>query len=270
MQNNIQPSDNLLQAFPSRDLKLSPLKGDGGIWRTLFLVIAMIAITLFCAYQLPNIAYDYKIGQNAIPVDANIKGSCKTSLLVITNCSVDLSYQGHSVSRNFTFLGFNGGDIEVMPLADGNDRSKLTVDIAVDNVMLRFVTTLILIALFVFCIFIFIKRQILAGKVKKALLSVGSKPLKLIAIPAKIISTNKMIIANYKFDLDGKSESIAYSGNKKTTPIIFELNGSEYVLAVCDPQQNIPFILDLPLKRIQATPDEVQHFQDALREEGLI
>lgn len=270
VQNNLQLSDKVLNAFPQRALTLTPLPGDGGMLRSLFLIIVMVILTAFCAYQLPNIAYDYKIGQNAIPVDADVDGSCKTSLLVITNCSVDLRYKRNAVSHNFTFLGLNGKDIAVMPLMDATDNSKLTVDVAVDSVMIRFITTIVLIGLFIFCIFFFIRAQIRISKMRKELLSVGSQPLKLIAIPAKVINANRQIIATYKRELDGKQISTGYSGKKKSAPIVLESNGATYVLAVASAQQNIPYVLDFPMQRIQATPEEAQHFHDVLQEEGII
>lgn len=270
MQNNIQLSDKILKSFPSRELTLTPLKGDGGIIRTSLLTLVMLAFIAFFIYQIPNIAYDYRISQNAIPVDAYVDGSCKTRLLVITDCDVDLRYQGHSVSHSFTFLGFNPGDIEVLPLADANDPSKLTVDVAVDNVELRFISVIVLILLFIACIIIFIRSQIVTSQTKKALLSVGTKPLKLTAIPAKVVNVNRQFIATYKFDFNGKQKSKSYSGNKKTAPFSFEIDGKSYIFVVYDPEQNIPYVLDLPLKRIQATPEEVQHFYSALTEEGII
>ncbi|MTB38855.1 hypothetical protein GKR51_10325 [Providencia sp. wls1948] len=270
VQNNLQLSDKVLNAFPQRSLKLTPLSGDGGMIRSLFLIVFLVVLTAFSAYQLPNIAYDYKIGQNAVPVDADIDGSCKTNLLVITNCKVELRYKHNVVSHDFTFVGLNGGDIAVMPLMDATDPSKLTVDVAVDNVMLRFVTTIALIGLFIFCIFFFIRAQIRISKIRKELLSVGSQPLQLIAIPAKVINANRQIIATYQRELNGKQISTGYSGKKTSAPIVLESNGKTYVLAVASAQQNIPYVLDFPMQRIQATPEEVQHFHNVLQEEGII
>lgn len=270
MQNSIKLSDKVLDAFPSRPLKLTPLRGDGGIFRTLFLVITMLVLTVFSAYQIPNIMYDYNISKNATYVNANIDGSCRTKLFILTNCSVDLRYQGNTVSRNFTFLSGGAKDIEVEAIADKTDLNKLTVDIAIDNIWLRFASTIIFIALFGFCTVFFIYRQILTSKVKKALLSVGTKPLKLVTIPVKAVSTNKMFIATYKINLSGKEISISYSGNKKAPPIVIENNGKTYLLAVYSPEQNIPYALDLPLGRVQATLEEIEHFHNALIEEKLL
>lgn len=270
VQDSIKLSDKVLDAFPTRALKLTPLRGDGGLFRTLFLVITMLVMTLFSAYQIPNILYDYKISENAVPVDANIKGSCRSQLLIITNCSVDLSYKGNQVSRNFTFLDLGSKDVLVEPVADANDMSKMTVDVAIDNMWLRLISTIIFVGLFGFSVFFFIYRQILTSKVKKALLSVGEKPLKLAAIPAKVVSSNKQFIATYKINLSGKTISVAYSGNKKTPPMVIEVNGKTYVLVVYSPQQNIPYALDVPLARIQATAEEKQRFHKALIEEGLL
>ncbi len=270
MQNNIQLSDKILNAFPSREFTLTQLRGDGGIIRTSLLILVMLALVIFFIFQIPNIVYDYRIGQNAVNVDAYIDGSCKTRLLIITDCHVNLQYQGHSVSHSFTFLGFNAGDIEVLPLADANDPSKLTVDVAVDNIELRFIIVIVLIALFLFCIIIFVRNQLIISKLKKSLLSVGTKPLKLTAIPAKVVNVNRQIIATYKFNLDGKQISKSYSANKKNAPLTFNYEGNSYVFVVYDPQQNIPYVLDLPLKRIQATQNKAQHFHDVLIEEGLI
>lgn len=270
VQNSIKLSDKILDAFPTRPLKLVPLRGDGGLFRTLFLVITMFALTAFSAYQIPNILYDYKISENAVPIDASIKGSCRSQLLIITNCSVDLRYKGNEVSRNFTFLDFGSKDVLVEPVADANDISKMTVDVAIDNMWLRFISTIVFVGLFGFSVIFFIYRQILTSKVKAALLSVGTKPLKLTAIPAKMVISNKQFIATYKINLAGKEIAIAYSGNKKTPPMVIEVNGNTYVLAVYDPQQNIPFALDVPLARIQATEEEKQRFHEALIAEGLL
>ncbi|MEQ4924215.1 hypothetical protein [Proteus hauseri] len=270
VQNSIKLSDKILDAFPTRPLKLVPLRGDSGLFRTLFLVITMFALTAFSAYQIPNILYDYKISENAVPIDASIKGSCRSQLLIITNCSVDLRYKGNEVSRNFTFLDFGSKDVLVEPVADANDISKMTVDVAIDNMWLRFISTIVFIGLFGFSVIFFIYRQILTSKVKAALLSVGTKPLKLTAIPAKMVISNKQFIATYKINLAGKEIAIAYSGNKKTPPIVIEVNGNTYVLAVYDPQQNIPYALDVPLARIQATEEEKQRFHEALIAEGLL
>lgn len=270
VQTSIKLSDKVLDAFPTRPLKLVPLRGDGGLFRTLFLVIFMLAMTVFSAYQIPNILYDYKISENAVPVDATVKGSCRSQLFVLTNCSVDLRYKGNEVSRNFTFLDLGPKDVLVEPVADANDLSKMTVDVAIDNIWLRLISTIIFIGLFGFSVIFFIYRQILTSKVRKALLSVGTQPLKLIAIPAKMVVSNKQFIATYHLNLDGKDIRIAYSGNKKTPPIVIEQNGNTYVLAVYSPQQNIPYALDVPLERIQATPEEKQRFHEALIEEGLL
>lgn len=270
VQTSIKLSDKVLDAFPSRPLKLVPLRGDGGLFRTLFLVIFMLAMTVFSAYQIPNILYDYKISENAVPVDATVKGSCRSQLFVLTNCSVDLRYKGNEVSRNFTFLDLGPKDVLVEPVADANDLSKMTVDVAIDNVWLRLISSIIFIGLFGFSVIFFIYRQILTSKVRKALLSVGTQPLKLIAIPAKMVVNNKQFIATYHLNLEGKDIRIAYSGNKKTPPIVIEQNGNTYVLAVYSPQQNIPYALDVPLERIQATPEEKQRFHEALIEEGLL
>ena len=270
VQDSMKLSDKVLEAFPTRALKLAPLRGDGGLFRTLFLVISMLVLTVFSAYQIPNILYDYKISENAVPVDASVKGSCRSQLLIITNCSVDLRYKGNEVSRNFTFLDFGSTDVLVEPVADANDMSKMTVDVAIDNMWLRLICTVIFVGLFGVSVFFFIYRQILTSKVKKALLSVGEKPLKLVAIPAKVVSSNKQFIATYKINLSGKTVSVAYSGNKKTPPIVIDVNGNTYVLAVYDPQQNIPYALDVPLARIQATAEERERFHAALVEEGLL
>nr|WP_232797332.1 hypothetical protein [Proteus columbae] len=270
MQTSIKLSDKVLDAFPTRPLKLVPLRGDGGLFRTLFLVIFMLAMTVFSAYQIPNILYDYKISENAVPVDATVNGSCRSQLFVLTNCSVDLRYKGNEVSRNFTFLDLGPKDVLVEPVADANDLSKMTVDVAIDNIWLRLISTIIFVGLFGFCVIFFIYRQILTSKVRKALLSVGTQPLKLIAIPAKMVVSNKQFIATYHLNLEGKDIRIAYSGNKKTPPIVMEQNGNTYVLAVYSPQQNIPYALDVPLERIQATPEEKQRFHEALIEEGLL
>ncbi|MCS6742980.1 hypothetical protein NOM94_24400, partial [Acinetobacter baumannii] len=92
MQNGIHLSEKILNAFPTRALTLSPLKGDGGLFRTLFLVIAMLGMTVFSAYQIPNIVYDYQISKNPVFIDADVDGSCRSKLFVLTNCSVDLRY----------------------------------------------------------------------------------------------------------------------------------------------------------------------------------
>ncbi|EPV6090412.1 hypothetical protein ACV772_003762 [Proteus mirabilis] len=270
VQNGIHLSEKILNAFPTRALTLSPLKGDGGLFRTLFLVIAMLGMTVFSAYQIPNIVYDYQISKNPVFIDADVDGSCRSKLFVLTNCSVDLRYKGNEVSRNFTFLDFGNKDILVEPVADENDLTKMTVDVAIDNIWLRLISALVFIALFAFCVIFFIYRQMISNKVKKALLSVGTKPLKLTAIPAKVVVSNKQFIATYKTNVAGKETSITYSGNKKTPPITLEMEGKTYVLAVYEPQQNIPYVLDVPLARIQATEEEKQRFHEALIEEGIL
>lgn len=270
VQNSIKLSDKILDAFPTRALKLTPLNGDGGLFRTLFLVITLLVLMVFSAYQLPNILYDYKISENTIPVDANVEGSCRTSLLVLTNCSVKLRYQGNEVSRNFTFFNLGSKDVGVVPMADASDPTKMTVDVAIDSIWPRLISTIIFIGLFGFSVCFFIYRQMLTSQIRKALLSVGTKPLKLTAIPAKIVRSNKLFIASYKINLSGKEISTAYSGNKKSPPIVLENNGTTYVLAVYDPQQNIPYALDVPLARIQATAEEKQRFHEALIDEGLL
>ncbi|MCX2588795.1 hypothetical protein OQ435_11510 [Proteus penneri] len=270
MQTSIQLSDKILDAFPTRPLKLVPLRGDGGLFRTLFLVIVMLALTVFSAYQIPNIVYDYQISKNPVFINADVDGSCRSKLFILTNCSVDLRYEGNEVSRNFTFLDFGNKDILVEPIADENDLTKMTVDVAIDNIWLRLISTIIFVGLFGFCVIFFIYRQILTSKVRKALLSVGTQPLKLIAVPAKVVVSNKQFIATYHLNLEGKDIRITYSGNKKTPPIVIEQNGNTYVLAVYSPQQNIPYALDVPLERIQATPEEKQRFHEALIEEGLL
>ncbi|EEG85094.1 MULTISPECIES: hypothetical protein [Proteus] len=270
VQTSIQLSDKILDAFPTRPLKLVPLRGDGGLFRTLFLVIVMLALTVFSAYQIPNIVYDYQISKNPVFINADVDGSCRSKLFILTNCSVDLRYEGNEVSRNFTFLDFGNKDILVEPVADENDLTKMTVDVAIDNIWLRLISTIIFVGLFGFCVIFFIYRQILTSKVRKALLSVGTQPLKLIAVPAKVVVSNKQFIATYHLNLEGKDIRITYSGNKKTPPIVIEQNGNTYVLAVYSPQQNIPYALDVPLERIQATPEEKQRFHEALIEEGLL
>lgn len=72
-------------------------------------------------------------------IDADVDGSCRSKLFVLTNCSVDLRYKGNEVSRNFTFLDFGNKDILVEPVADENDLTKMTVDVAIDNIWLRLV-----------------------------------------------------------------------------------------------------------------------------------
>ncbi|HDT2999091.1 TPA: hypothetical protein ACKRDV_003155 [Proteus mirabilis] len=270
VQNGIHLSEKILKAFPTRALTLSPLKGDGGLFRTLFLVIAMLGMTVFSAYQIPNIIYDYQISKNPVFIDADVDGSCRSKLFVLTNCSVDLRYEGNEVSRNFTFLDFGNKDILVEPVADENDLTKMTVDVAIDNIWLRLISAFVFTALFAFCVIFFIYRQMISNKVKKALLSVGTKPLKLTAIPAKVVVSNKQFIATYKTNVAGKETSITYSGNKKTPPITLEMEGKTYVLAVYEPQQNIPYVLDVPLARIQATEEEKQRFHEALIEEGIL
>ncbi|HCT3784350.1 TPA: hypothetical protein OTT33_002005 [Proteus mirabilis] len=270
VQNGIHLSEKILNAFPTRALTLSPLKGDGGLFRTLFLVIAMLGMTVFSAYQIPNIVYDYQISKNPVFIDADVDGSCRSKLFVLTNCSVDLRYKGNEVSRNFTFLDFGNKDILVEPVADENDLTKMTVDVAIDNIWLRLISALVFTALFAFCVIFFIYRQMISNKVKKALLSVGTKPLKLTAIPAKVVVSNKQFIATYKTNVAGKETSITYSGNKKTPPITLEMEGKTYVLAVYEPQQNISYVLDVPLARIQATEEEKQRFHEALIEEGIL
>ncbi|WP_109399592.1 hypothetical protein [Proteus sp. TJ1640] len=270
VQTSIQLSDKILDAFPTRPLKLVPLRGDGGLFRTLFLVIVMLALTVFSAYQIPNIVYDYQISKNPVFINADVDGTCRSKLFILTNCSVDLRYEGNEVSRNFTFLDFGNKDILVEPVADENDLTKMTVDVAIDNIWLRLISTIIFVGLFGFCVIFFIYRQILTSKVRKALLSVGTQPLKLIAVPAKVVVSNKQFIATYHLNLEGKDIRITYSGNKKTPPIVIEQNGNTYVLAVYSPQQNIPYALDVPLERIQATPEEKQRFHEALIEEGLL
>lgn len=270
VQNGIHLSEKILNALPTRALTLSPLKGDGGLFRTLFLVIAMLGMTVFSAYQIPNIVYDYQISKNPVFIDADVDGSCRSKLFVLTNCSVDLRYKGNEVSRNFTFLDFGNKDILVEPVADENDLTKMTVDVAIDNIWLRLISALVFTALFAFCVIFFIYRQMISNKVKKALLSVGTKPLKLTAIPAKVVVSNKQFIATYKTNVAGKETSITYSGNKKTPPITLEMEGKTYVLAVYEPQQNIPYVLDVPLARIQATEEEKQRFHEALIEEGIL
>lgn len=270
VQTSIQLSDKILDAFPTRPLKLVPLRGDGGLFRTLFLVIVMLALTVFSAYQIPNIVYDYQISKNPVFINADVDGTCRSKLFILTNCSVDLRYEGNEVSRNFTFLDFGNKDILVEPVADENDLTKMTVDVAIDNIWLRLISTIIFVGLFGFCVIFFIYRQILTSKVRKALLSVGTQPLKLIAVPAKMVVSNKQFIATYHLNLEGKDIRITYSGNKKTPPIVIEQNGNTYVLAVYSPQQNIPYALDVPLERIQATPEEKQRFHEALIEEGLL
>ncbi|NBM01877.1 MULTISPECIES: hypothetical protein [Proteus] len=270
VQTSIQLSDKILDAFPTRPLKLVPLRGDGGLFRTLFLVIVMLALTVFSAYQIPNIVYDYQISKNPVFINADVDGSCRSKLFILTNCSVDLRYEGNEVSRNFTFLDFGNKDILVEPVADENDLTKMTVDVAIDNIWLRLISTIIFVGLFGFCVIFFIYRQILTSKVRKALLSVGTQPLKLIAVPAKVVVSNKQFIATYHLNLEGKDIRITYSGNKKTPPIVIEQNGNTYVLAVYSPQQNIPYALDVALERIQATPEEKQRFHEALIEEGLL
>ncbi|MGA6365561.1 hypothetical protein [Proteus penneri] len=270
VQTSIQLSDKILDAFPTRPLKLVPLRGDGGLFRTLFLVIVMLALTVFSAYQIPNIVYDYQISKNPVFINADVDGSCRSKLFILTNCSVDLRYEGNEVSRNFTFLDFGNKDILVEPVADENDLTKITVDVAIDNIWLRLISTIIFVGLFGFCVIFFIYRQILTSKVRKALLSVGTQPLKLIAVPAKVVVSNKQFIATYHLNLEGKDIRITYSGNKKTPPIVIEQNGNTYVLAVYSPQQNIPYALDVALERIQATPEEKQRFHEALIEEGLL
>ena len=203
-------------------------------------------------------------------IDADVDGSCRSKLFVLTNCSVDLRYKGNEVSRNFTFLDFGNKDILVEPVADENDLTKMTVDVAIDNIWLRLISALVFTALFAFCVIFFIYRQMISNKVKKALLSVGTKPLKLTAIPAKVVVSNKQFIATYKTNVAGKETSITYSGNKKTPPITLEMEGKTYVLAVYEPQQNIPYVLDVPLDRIQATEEEKQRFHEALIEEGIL
>ena len=89
--------------FLLEPLTLSPLKGDGGLFRTLFLVIAMLGMTVFSAYQIPNIVYDYQISKTPCLLDADVDGSCRSKLFVLTNCSVDLRYKGNEGFTKFYF-----------------------------------------------------------------------------------------------------------------------------------------------------------------------
>lgn len=51
MQDNIQLPEKLIKAFPTRELQLTPLKGDGGIIRLIFLVLVLIGLTVLLLFN---------------------------------------------------------------------------------------------------------------------------------------------------------------------------------------------------------------------------
>ena len=218
----------------------------------LLLILPVGAI--FVAWQghvAAEIYQDYQIGQHAVPVDARIDGECTTRKSIFTSCKTTITYRGHTVKKSFSFFG-TGGDIYARAVADANDPSRLTLDVAVEKVGNRSMGVLLFgglgllmigAALYVALVRVPRYRRILA-----AINRPEAQPWQLVAVPC-LSTGNAGKDAVYQAEIDGKTHKIGLSfGKQENRAWTFQTpSGQHYLLAFVPNGGGVPVALDRKL-----------------------
>ncbi|MDR1075531.1 MAG: hypothetical protein LBL59_04300 [Xanthomonadaceae bacterium] len=135
-----------LNAFPSGALRVDHTGSFSGIPMLLMMLALALCGLGVLALGTPGILQDWKISKNPASVYADVGGECKTRL-VLTHCDVTLNYrhQGKpvAVDRHFFFFDFGGGSYQVQALSLDGDRSKVTLDLAIDKLYNRIIFLLL-------------------------------------------------------------------------------------------------------------------------------
>lgn len=225
------------------------------------IIMALVALLLilpvgaiFVAWQshvATEIYQDYQIGQHAVPVNAQIDGECSTRKSIFTSCKTTITYRDHTVKKSFSFFG-TGGDIYARAVADANDPSRLTLDVAVEKVGNRSMGVLLLGGLGLLMIgaafYVALVRVPRYRRILAAINRPEAQPWQLAAVPC-LSTGNAGKDAVYQAEIDGKTHKIGLSfGKQENRAWTFQTPGGQhYLLAFVPNGGGVPVALDRKL-----------------------
>ena len=241
-------------------MPVKPFKMRGiGPHRPIIMVLAALLVILpvgaiFVAWQshvATEIYQDYQIGQHAVPVNARIDGECSTRKSIFTSCKTTITYRGHTVKKSFSFFG-TGGDIYARAVADANDPSRLTLDVAVEKVGNRSMGVLLFGGLGLLMIgaafYVALVRVPRYRRILAAINRPEAQPWQLVAVPC-LSTGNAGKDAVYQAEIDGKTHKIGLSfGKQENRAWTFQTpSGQHYLLAFVPNSGGVPVALDRKL-----------------------
>lgn len=219
----------------------------------LFMLIVGVMFAVWQGMAAAEIYEDYQIGRNAVPVQARIDGECSTRK-GFTNCKTTITHRNHTVEKSFSFFG-GGGDIYAGALADADDPSRLTLDVAVEKVGNRSFSVLlfgglglVLIGGGLFVLLVGVPRY---RKILAAINRPEARPWQLVAVPC-LRTANEGKDAVYQAEIDGKTRKIGLGfGKKDNGAWTFDSpSGQTYLLAFQPNGGGVPVALDRKLTAV--------------------
>ncbi|WP_156503442.1 hypothetical protein [Eikenella longinqua] len=210
-----------------------------------------VVFAVWQGYTAAEIYQDYQIGQHAVPVNARIDGECTIRKAIFTSCNTTITHRGRTVEKSFSFFG-TGGDIYARALADANDPSRLTLDVAVEKVGNRSVGVLLFGGLGLFMIgaafYVVLVRVPRYRRILDAINCPEAQPWQLAAVPCLHIG-NAGKDAVYQAEIEGQTRKIGLGfGKKDNGAWTFEgRSGQVYLLAFLPHGGGVPVALDRKL-----------------------
>ncbi|OAM38391.1 MULTISPECIES: hypothetical protein [Eikenella] len=241
-------------SMPVKPFKMRGIGPHRPIMMALVALLLLPVGAIFVAWQshvATEIYQDYQIGQHAVPVNARIDGECTTRKSIFTSCNTTITYRGHTVKKSFSFFG-TGGDIYTRALADANDPSRLTLDVAVEKVGNRSMGVLLFGGLGLLMIgaafYVALVRVPRYRRILAAINRPEAQPWQLAAVPC-LNTGNAGKDAVYQAEIDGKTRKIGLSfGKQENRAWTFQTpSGQHYLLAFVPNGGGVPVALDRKL-----------------------
>lgn len=241
--------------LPSDSLKVKKVLSDGSsAWAGVFVILLAIAFGVYCYFMGQSVYDDYKWKGSYTEINANIDGSCKSRMVIFTDCNVSITYGGIKYKKDFAFVDFSTKDYEVVALQSRLNPSKISLDLAIDKIPSRIFIVALFVAislgmLWFGCVALF-RNAPRMNKIINAINNNGGMQLAL--YQCDIAEWEKKKCVRYQLDIDGKQEEIRYAVAKKKKailPIFITISDVDYALVVKDLNSGYFAVVDNGLNR---------------------
>lgn len=256
--------------LPSDSLKVKKVLSDGSsAWAGIGVILLAFGFLVFSYFVGQSIYDDYKWKGSYTEINANIDGTCKSKIVIFTDCKVKISYGGQKYEKQFGFIDLGTKDYEVIALQSRLNPSKITLDLAIEKIPSRIFVASIFVVLgvgliWLGCVALF-RNAPRMNKVINALNNNGGMQLALYQYDVAEWEKKKCI--RYQLDIDGKEEELKYAIVKKkeaVLPLFITTSDDDYVLVVKDLNTGYFTIVDHALNRFVMNKKDRKEFRSRI------